>query len=146
MTQTKQWIAYTLERSKQFSTWVHLLRRGEWVYTYWRIDIGIRDNYILWAEALYSAVAKILMGDASREGGVDVVWSWRSESRQLMFFVLGAKGTGISLRLRDGTFVPEGFALTSCSEGAVLGTRGFIGMLSESGWRTGRGLKIGSWE
>jgi hypothetical protein len=69
-------------------------------------------------------------------------WRWRglqvvhhaSASCQLMFFVSGAKGTGISLWLVDGTFVPEGFALThSHGEVVVFGTRGFIGMLFEIG-------------
>ena len=89
-----------------------MLRRGEYIYSYRRIDIGIRDNYILRAKALYSVAAKILRGDARRGEGVDVACSASSASRQLISFVFGAKDTGLSLRLRDGTSVPEGCALT----------------------------------
>ena len=88
------------------------------------LTLGFEIIIYLWVEALYSAVAWILKGLSLVERVFEVTWCASTTSRQLTLFLVGLRGICTGSRHMEGTFVPEGCALTaSCTKKSKYVTR-----------------------
>jgi hypothetical protein len=76
------------------------------------LTLGFEIIIYLWVEALYSAVAWILKGLSLVERVFEVTWCASTTSLQLTLFLVGLRGICTGSRHMEGTFVPEGCALT----------------------------------